>query len=87
MISEAFRLEFKNLLGENYQYTPKIKALLKTRKVYNRNNKHFSSVSIRKVFTGNAENTAIELALYDFFEKEKQRNQQLEQRRNKYRDR
>jgi len=86
-VTKEFRRKFKENLGEKFEYTPKVSAILEEKKITNRNKKPYSSYSIRNVFAGLQNNIDIELAIFDVYENAIQTKDKLEQRRNKYRDR
>lgn len=82
MISEAFREEFKEVLGENFQYTPKVLQELKKNNIVALTGKYkgnpYQPQAIRNVFLGLRKNVDIEIAIKEVFETEKAKLQKLE---------
>lgn len=67
MITDNFRMMFKKELGSNFEYSPKVSLILFENNELNRNKKPHSPFMIRNVFTGRAQNDAIESAIYQVY--------------------
>ncbi|WP_299431514.1 hypothetical protein [uncultured Aquimarina sp.] len=79
MITEKQRTELKKILGNNY--TKDVLKLLETRKIFNRNDKPYTTGSVKNVMGGQYEHQEIENAIYDCASDKQKRASELEEKR------
>ena len=86
MITAQFRKQFKEKLGEKFNYSPPVKLILQEIGSMNRDGNHFSSQSIRNVFNGDRNNEAIEIAIMECLKREIQQKYKLQSLRSSLQD-
>ncbi|WP_299365078.1 hypothetical protein [Winogradskyella sp.] len=84
MISQEFRQKFKRDLGDNFQYSSKVRQKLEAAKIYTNRGKVAHIKTINNVFQGYQDNLAIELMIMELYEEEIAKKKKLEKLRNKY---